>query len=131
MTRTYSDAFGMQSEAIEEKIAPGEAVYAPRRTGKTTALMNVVYKKHNGEAIVMCHSSEEANRFRDAYQRRFPTRRVPVVLSPSLIKLLEAHRFPLYVDEWWMLSLKVRRVLLAYGVAGAVGTVPELSSLAL
>lgn len=129
MTKTYTDAFGMRSDLIEEKIAPGVVVHSERRTGKTTALADFIYKHHNGNALVMCHDKQAAEHFYDAYRKRFPERERPIVLSPSMVVECRGNDLPLYIDEFWLLSSKIQQQVKDYGIAGAVGTVPALAVL--
>ena len=129
MTHTYSDAFGMNVDAIEAAIRPGYVVHAERRTGKTTALMHAIHKRHTGAAIVVCPSKQQAEMFASAYCDYVAHGARPVCLGPMELNALKGTDLPLYVDEYWSFSERAQQQMRDYGIAGAVGTLPSITAI--
>lgn len=68
-------------EEAKRGLLNGEFVGGDRAIGKTTALVDVIAEKHNGEAVLVCASEGNADWLRKLYSERHPGKKMPKVIT--------------------------------------------------
>lgn len=101
----------------------------PRQSGKTTALLEIIYEDHGGNAIYFCQSEMSAHAAAHLYRKLFtPNAQQPLFVAST--DYLKSHtrgtsmaKWPIYCDEWWLIRQEEQdRVLDTCRVVGRVGT---------
>lgn len=100
----------------------------PRKSGKTTALLEIIYEDHGGQAIYFCQSAQSAADAAHRYAKMFHVHKSEFPLFHHDAKTLESAVggrgiLPIYVDEWWAIDRAQQDILAYCGVIrGRVGT---------
>lgn len=72
-------------ESAKAGLLKGGFVAGARRIGKTTALVDVIAEKHQGDAIVVCLNDVQMDYFLKLYRERHPGVAEPFVMGQNNI----------------------------------------------
>lgn len=99
---------------------PGTLHSFLRRTGKTTAILETIREKYNGDAIYFCADVQSADNAKRMYRKLFPDGTLMTATLVDHVKGMSQH---IFVDEWWLLERDVKRDLMHTGrVVARIGT---------
>ena len=114
-------------EELIAAIKPGHATHAPRRSGKTRALLYVVDFREHGDAIIVCSNEQGANDLRASYLQQKYSGKPRFISADRLLDFWgDGHKLPFYCDEFWSFSESIKTWLSRSGrVGGAIGTAKD------
>jgi hypothetical protein len=103
---------------------PGILLGLKRQVGKTQAVLELIHEEHEGRAVIFSPSKEFSEIAKRRYEGMYP--QDTKALFACTTTHLRGFRFPVYVDEWWVLPRETRVDLMNTGlVVCRIGTETE------